>query len=173
MTVTARRRLPAGARARAPIVVERLAQEYPDATTALDYGTPLQLLDGCQHLVAHLRDARVHQQHAVLAGRDRDVAARARQHVDVAVHRHDVEVLTARARLLREAMDGEQRNAQPRTHDEQSLHDGFAPAREEKIPFAFRIQPPRPQRPPWYVPLHQPLHTRSRYFLARPALILS
>src|SRR5215472_249545 len=41
---SAKRRLPAGARARAPVIVERLAREYPDATTALDYETPLQLL---------------------------------------------------------------------------------------------------------------------------------
>jgi endonuclease-3 len=40
----ARRRLPTGARVRAAVVVERLAREYPDAATALTYGTPLQLL---------------------------------------------------------------------------------------------------------------------------------
>ena len=40
----AKRRLPAGARARAPIIVERLAREYSDATTELAYATPLQLL---------------------------------------------------------------------------------------------------------------------------------
>jgi endonuclease-3 len=40
----ARRRLPAGARARARVVVERLRSEYPEATIALVYGSPLQLL---------------------------------------------------------------------------------------------------------------------------------
>ncbi len=39
-----KRRLPAGARERAPIVVERLALEYPDAHTELDFGDPWQLL---------------------------------------------------------------------------------------------------------------------------------
>ena len=39
-----RRRLPAGARERAPIVVERLKLEYPDAHTELDFGDPWQLL---------------------------------------------------------------------------------------------------------------------------------
>jgi endonuclease III len=39
-----RRRLPAGARERAPIVVERLALEYADAHTELDFGDPWQLL---------------------------------------------------------------------------------------------------------------------------------
>ncbi|MDQ6846008.1 MAG: endonuclease III [Candidatus Dormibacteraeota bacterium] len=40
----ARRRLPAGARARAIASVERLRPEYPQATTALVHETPLQLL---------------------------------------------------------------------------------------------------------------------------------
>ena len=39
-----RRRLPVGARERAPIVVERLALEYADAHTELDFGDPWQLL---------------------------------------------------------------------------------------------------------------------------------
>ena len=39
-----RRRLPAGARARALTVVERLREEYPQAYCALDHQTPLQLL---------------------------------------------------------------------------------------------------------------------------------
>jgi len=43
MTVR-KRRLPAGARARAPIVVERLALEYADARTELAFATPWQLL---------------------------------------------------------------------------------------------------------------------------------
>jgi endonuclease-3 len=42
--VVRKRRLPAGARERAPIVVERLALEYGDAHTELDFGTPWQLL---------------------------------------------------------------------------------------------------------------------------------
>ncbi|MBV8194736.1 MAG: endonuclease III [Candidatus Dormibacteraeota bacterium] len=40
----ARRRMPAGARQRAPVVVERLRQEYPDAHTELDFGDSFQLL---------------------------------------------------------------------------------------------------------------------------------
>jgi endonuclease-3 len=40
----ARRRLPAGARARAAEVVERLRREYPEATCALVNESPLQLL---------------------------------------------------------------------------------------------------------------------------------
>jgi endonuclease-3 len=40
----ARRRLPPGARARAATVVERLAREYPRATTALEHVDPFQLL---------------------------------------------------------------------------------------------------------------------------------
>jgi endonuclease-3 len=40
----ARRRLPAGARARATEVVERLRSEYPEATCALVHESPLQLL---------------------------------------------------------------------------------------------------------------------------------
>jgi endonuclease-3 len=40
----ARRRLPAGARARAAEVVERLRSEYPEATIALVHQSPLQLL---------------------------------------------------------------------------------------------------------------------------------
>jgi endonuclease III len=39
-----KRRLPAGARARAPIVVERLALEYGDAHTELAFANPWQLL---------------------------------------------------------------------------------------------------------------------------------
>jgi endonuclease-3 len=39
-----RRRLPVGARERAPIVVERLALEYGDAHTELEFGSPWQLL---------------------------------------------------------------------------------------------------------------------------------
>jgi endonuclease III len=39
-----KRRLPAGARERAPIVVERLKLEYPEAHTELDFGSPWQLL---------------------------------------------------------------------------------------------------------------------------------
>lgn len=39
-----RRRLPSGARQRAPIVVERLREEYPVAETALVHSSPLQLL---------------------------------------------------------------------------------------------------------------------------------
>jgi endonuclease III len=39
-----KRRLPAGARARAPIVVERLALEYGEAHTELAFATPWQLL---------------------------------------------------------------------------------------------------------------------------------
>jgi endonuclease-3 len=42
--IVRKRRLPAGARERAPIVVERLALEYGDAHTELDFGTPWQLL---------------------------------------------------------------------------------------------------------------------------------
>ena len=40
----ATRRLPAGARQRALLTVERLAQEYPDAHTELSFGDPFQLL---------------------------------------------------------------------------------------------------------------------------------
>jgi endonuclease III len=40
----ARRRLPAGARARAPVVVERLRAEYPQAECALVHESALQLL---------------------------------------------------------------------------------------------------------------------------------
>jgi endonuclease-3 len=40
----AKRRLPAGARARAPQVVERLSLEYPEAQTELVFETPWQLL---------------------------------------------------------------------------------------------------------------------------------
>jgi endonuclease III len=39
-----RRRLPAGARSRAALTVERLALEYPDATTALHFENAFQLL---------------------------------------------------------------------------------------------------------------------------------
>ena len=39
-----KRRLPAGARERAPIVVERLKLEYGEAHTELDFGSPWQLL---------------------------------------------------------------------------------------------------------------------------------
>src|SRR5580692_6900987 len=39
-----KRRLPVGARERAPIVVERLKLEYGEARTELDFGNPWQLL---------------------------------------------------------------------------------------------------------------------------------
>src|ERR1700680_4296517 len=39
-----KRRLPAGARERAPIVVERLKLEYGEARTELEFGNPWQLL---------------------------------------------------------------------------------------------------------------------------------
>lgn len=42
--MASRRRLPAGARARAPIAVERLAAEYPRAETALVHDGPFELL---------------------------------------------------------------------------------------------------------------------------------
>ena len=44
MTATRRRRLPASARVRAALTVERLAHEYPEAGTALHHASALQLL---------------------------------------------------------------------------------------------------------------------------------
>ncbi|MFN2581671.1 MAG: endonuclease III [Candidatus Dormibacteria bacterium] len=56
----ARRRLPAGARERARIVVERLRQEYPDAETELPTSNPFQLLVAVI-LSAQTTDNRVNQ----------------------------------------------------------------------------------------------------------------
>lgn len=56
----ARRRLPAGARNRAALTVERLALEYPDATTALHFENAFQLLVAVI-LSAQTTDERVNQ----------------------------------------------------------------------------------------------------------------
>ena len=49
-----------------------------------------QLLDRREQLLAHLRGAGIDDEHALVTDLDRDVAAGAEQHVDVALHREHV-----------------------------------------------------------------------------------
>jgi endonuclease-3 len=66
--MTARRRLPAGARARTAVVVERLGAEYPQAECALVHQSPLQLLVATI-LSAQTTDERVNMVTPVLFAR--------------------------------------------------------------------------------------------------------
>ena len=53
---------------------------------------PLEMrLDGGENLVGHRSQSGIHHQHAVFAGLHGDVTARADNHVDVALHRPDVD----------------------------------------------------------------------------------
>src|SRR5262245_65169792 len=51
-----------------------------------------QRLHGCYHLVAHRRRPGVHQHHTLLAGLDGDVPTSAGNHVDVALHRQNLDL---------------------------------------------------------------------------------
>ena len=53
------------------------------------------LPDGCQDLVGILLQTSIDKQHAVFAGLHGDVAARAHQHGDVALHRQHVDLCVA------------------------------------------------------------------------------
>ena len=50
-----------------------------------------ELANGREGLIAHLRQAGVDQQHAVLTDLQRDIAAVAREHVDILLDRQDFE----------------------------------------------------------------------------------
>jgi endonuclease-3 len=68
--------LPAGARVRAPLILERLGALYPHATCSLDWRTPWELLVATM-LSAQCTDERVNQVTPALFGRFPDAAAAA------------------------------------------------------------------------------------------------
>ena len=70
-----------------------------------------QLVDGGENLIAHLSETGIHQQNAVGSNGNRDVAARAGQHINVAANRDDLDVRAwaARGRWRRRCERAEQR----------------------------------------------------------------
>jgi endonuclease-3 len=84
-----KRRLPPGARGRAPIVVERLKAEYGDAHTELAFATPWQLLVSVI-LSAQTTDVNVNSVTPVLFARypnPEDLASAATEDVEAIVHK--------------------------------------------------------------------------------------
>ncbi len=72
-----------------------------------------QLVDGVDHLVGGLRQPGIHDQHAHVANLHGDVAARAHQHVDVALHRKNVNFAVGRIRVLRHVFEVHGREPRP------------------------------------------------------------
>ena len=101
----------------------------------LDAHALLQLPDGCQNLIAHLRQSRIHQQYTVGSDRNRDVSCGAREHINVPAHRNNLDMW----RGLRESGDG--RHRQLRTAD--SCRSSFLARsrvrRPNQFPGRFRI----------------------------------
>jgi endonuclease-3 len=117
-----RRRLPTGARERAPIVVERLQREYGDAHTELDFGTPWQLLVSVI-LSAQTTDVNVNSVTPALFARYPSVVdLAAAEEVDVEAIVHKTGFFRSKARAIREM-----------SQDLVLLHDGEVPARMEDL----------------------------------------
>src|ERR1017187_7786623 len=97
-----KRRLPVGARERAPIVVERLKLEYGEARTELDFGNPWQLLVSVI-LSAQTTDVNVNSVTPILFARyptGADIPAAGEAAVGAILHRTGF--FHAKARAIRE-----------------------------------------------------------------------
>ncbi|MFZ0920171.1 MAG: endonuclease III [Candidatus Dormiibacterota bacterium] len=117
-----RRRLPAGARERAPIVVERLKLEYGEAHTELDFGSPWQLLVSVI-LSAQTTDVNVNSVTPALFARYPTVAdLAAAEEGDVEAIIHKTGFFRSKARAIREM-----------SQDLVLRHDGEVPSRMEDL----------------------------------------
>ena len=117
-----RRRLPAGARERAPIVVARLALEYGDAHTELDFGDPWQLLVSVI-LSAQTTDVNVNSVTPSLFARYPSVGdLAAAEQADVEAIIHKTGFFHSKARAIREM-----------SQDLVRLHHGEVPPRMEDL----------------------------------------
>lgn len=117
-----KRRLPAGARERAPIVVERLKLEYPDAHTELDFGSPWQLLVSVI-LSAQTTDVNVNSVTPALFARYPTVAElAAAEEGEVEAIIHKTGFFRSKARAIREM-----------SQDLVLLHGGEVPSRMEDL----------------------------------------
>ncbi len=117
-----RRRLPVGARERAPIVVERLKLEYGEARTELDFGSPWQLLVSVI-LSAQTTDVNVNSVTPFLFARYptvADLAAAEEGDVEAIIHRTGF--FRSKARAIREM-----------SQDLVLLHGGEVPSRMEEL----------------------------------------
>jgi len=121
--MTARkRRLPPGARERAPVVVERLALEYGDAHTELDFANPEQLLVSVI-LSAQTTDTTVNAVTPALFARyptAEDLAAASQEDVELLIHKTGF--FRSKARAIREMCQ-----------DLVRLHGGEVPPRMEDL----------------------------------------
>src|SRR3984957_11007438 len=117
-----RRRLPVGARERAPVVVERLKVEYPDAHTELDFGNAWQLLVSVI-LSAQTTDVNVNSVTPILFARYPTVADLAvAEEGDVEAIIHKTGFFRSKARAIREM-----------SQDLVLLHGGEVPSRMEEL----------------------------------------
>jgi endonuclease-3 len=117
-----KRRLPAGARERAPIVVTRLALEYGDAHTELDFGDPWQLLVSVI-LSAQTTDVNVNSVTPTLFARYPSVGdLAAAEQADVEAIIHKTGFFRSKARAIREM-----------SQDLVRLHHGEVPPRMEDL----------------------------------------
>jgi endonuclease-3 len=117
-----KRRLPAGARERAPIVVERLKLEYGEAHTELDFGSPWQLLVSVI-LSAQTTDVNVNSVTPVLFARYPSVETlAAADEGDVEAIIHKTGFFRSKARAIREM-----------SQDLVLLHQGEVPSRMEEL----------------------------------------
>jgi endonuclease III len=117
-----KRRLPAGARERAPIVVERLKLEYPEAHTELDFGSPWQLLVSVI-LSAQTTDVNVNSVTPALFARYptvTDLAAAEEGEVEAIIHKTGF--FRSKARAIREM-----------SQDLVLRHNGEVPSRMEDL----------------------------------------
>lgn len=119
---TRKRRLPVGARERAPIVVERLKLAYGDARTELDFGNPWQLLVSVI-LSAQTTDVNVNSVTPILFARYPTVADLAvAEEGDVEAIIHKTGFFRSKARAIREM-----------SQDLVLLHGGEVPSRMEEL----------------------------------------
>ncbi len=117
-----KRRLPAGARERAPIVVERLKLEYPDAHTELEFGNAWQLLVSVI-LSAQTTDVNVNSVTPALFARYPTVAElAAAEEGEVEAIIHKTGFFRSKARAIREM-----------SQDLVLLHGGEVPSRMEDL----------------------------------------
>ena len=117
-----KRRLPVGARERAPIVVERLKLEYGEARTELDFGNPWQLLVSVI-LSAQTTDVNVNSVTPILFARYPTVAdLAAAEEADVEAIIHKTGFFRSKARAIREM-----------SQDLVLLHGGEVPSRMEDL----------------------------------------
>jgi endonuclease III len=117
-----KRRLTAGARERAPIVVERLQLEYPEAHTELEFGNAWQLLVSVI-LSAQTTDVNVNSVTPALFARYPTVAElAAAEQADVEAIIHKTGFFHAKARAIREM-----------SQDVVLRHNGEVPSRMEDL----------------------------------------